>query len=137
MNTEDFMGLDNSIEVRRTQYTDNIPELQRFNISWDKDRKWDFEICYWRKCWNVRGAIFDVADPKPMNNCVCQLTKEEIDRIIVALGGFNADNWNDDLGSIWSWEDVEDKLKNDIENLKYLRPLMDKYDLEVIFVDSY
>lgn len=72
-----------------------------------------------------------------MDNCTCDLTKDEIDRIIVALGKFNADNWDDELGSIWEWKDVEDKLKQDIENLKELRLLMDKYELEVIFVDSY
>lgn len=72
-----------------------------------------------------------------MDNCICEITKDEIDRIIEALGEFNADNWDDELGSIWEWADVEDKLKQDIENLKELRQLMDKYELEVIFVDSY
>lgn len=86
----------------------------------------------------MRGAIFDATDPgKPMDNIVCPLNADEIDRIIVALQSFNADNWNDALGSIWSWEDVEEKLQTDVKNLKILRKLMDKYDLEVFFVDSY
>ena len=131
------MGLDNSIEVKRTEYSKNIPELQKFIDPWDEKYGYNFSICYWRKCWNVRGAIFDVTDPKPMDNCICELNKDEIDRIIDVLGKFNADNWNDDLGSIWGWDDVEDKMQQDIENLQELRQLMDKYNLEVIFVDSY
>lgn len=135
---EKHMGLDNSIEIRRTPYTDKIPKLQRFNAEWDTKREFDFCVCYWRKCWNVRGVIFDVVDcGKPMDNLECPLNAGEIDRIIVALQSFNADNWNDALGSIWSWEDVEEKLKTDVKNLKILRKLMDKYDLEVFFVDSY
>jgi hypothetical protein len=135
---EKHMGLDNSIEVKRTPYTNTIPELQRFNMSWDTKHEWDFEICYWRKCWNVRGAIFDATDPgKPMDNVVYTLNAGEIDRIIVALQSFNADNWDDGGGSIWDWEDMEERLQMQVENLKGLRKLMDKYDLEVFFVDSY
>ena len=112
--------------------------MQKFIEPWDEKYEYDFSICYWRKCWNVRGAIFDVTDHgKHMDNCICELNKNEIDRMIEALGKFNADNWDDDLGSIWDWEDVEDKMRQDIENLKELRKLIDKYNLEVIFVDSY
>ena len=56
------MGLDNSIEVKRNEYTNSIPELQRFNVSWDKEHKYDFEITYWRKCWNIREMIFDAIE---------------------------------------------------------------------------
>lgn len=86
----------------------------------------------------MRGAIFDATDPgKPMDNIVCPLNAGEIDRIIVALQSFNADNWYDNCGSIWDWEDMEERLQMQVENLKELRKLMDRYDLEVFFVDSY
>ena len=35
------MGLDNGIEVKRTYYTNDIPELQRFNQPWNKEHKYN------------------------------------------------------------------------------------------------
>jgi hypothetical protein len=69
------------------------------------------------------------------------LTTEDIDNIIKGLQSFNSENWQEGRGSIWDWDDEEfpysEKIKRDIENLQILRQLMDKYDLEVYFYDSY
>lgn len=132
------MGLDNSIEVKHNEYTNNIPELQRFARSWDTEKKYDFEIVYFRKCWNVRSVIFD-AVPGTYNNDISDpLSIEDIDNIIKGLQSFNADNWQEiALGSIWDWEKYKSKIQEDIENLRYLKELMKKYDLEVYFYDSY
>lgn len=135
------MGLDNGINVKRTEYTDNIPELKRFEDDWDKKHKHDFSITYWRKCYNIRYMIFDTVKNIDYGSFKKLLTKQDIENIIKGLQSFNADNWQDNGGSIWEWEDEEwsylYKLKEDIENLKILRQLMDKYDLEVYFYDSY
>lgn len=135
------MGLDNGIEVKRTEYSNSIPELQQFNIEWDKEHKWDFEIAYWRKCWNLRSMIFRVV-PGVHNGGISEpLTTEDIDNIIKGLQSFNSENWQENLGSIWDWDDevhpYSEKIKRDIKNLQILRQLMDKYDLEVYFYDSY
>lgn len=131
------MGLDNFISVKRTACSNNISELMRFEDSWDKEHKYDFEIAYFRKCWNVRGAIIDSIDGGFYDNGVTPLTKDDVKRIIVALKAFNEDNWDDDLGSIWTWEEQEPHMQRYIENLEYLLALMDKYDIEIEFVDSY
>ena len=86
--------------------------------------------------------IFDVVDKAQDNTTSYPLTTEDIDNIIVGLQSFNSENWQErDLGSIWDWDDEEwpysEKIKEDIENLKTLRKLMDKYDLDVRFIDSY
>ena len=135
------MGLDNSIEVKCTEYTNNIPELQQFNVVWDKNHEYDFEICYWRKCHNIRSMIFDMVKGVHDNDLSDPLNTEDIDNIIKGLQSFNAGNWQENGGSIWNWNDEEypysEKIQMDIERLKILRELMDRYDLEVYFLDSY
>ena len=134
------MGLDNGIEVKRTPYTNTIPELQQFNSEWDKEHKHDFEVCYWRKCYNIKVMVmYCVTDFQ--DGLYTKLHTEDIDNIIKGLQAFNANNWQDNGGSIWDWDDEEwpysEHIKRDIENLQTLRKLMDKYDLEVYFYDSY
>ena len=131
------MGLDNGIEVRRTPYTSTIPELQQFTEEWDDKHECNFSICYWRKCYNIRSMIFDAAKGIHNGGFSDPLTKEDIDDIIKGLQSFNSRNWQDDGGSIWEWDSYSKKIKQDIENLQTLRGLMDKYDLEVYFYDSY
>lgn len=71
------------------------------------------------------------------------LTKSDVDSIINGLESFNGENWDYNGGSIWEWNSDEDgwsyseHVKQDIEDLKLLRQLMDKYELEVYFYDSY
>lgn len=69
------------------------------------------------------------------------LTTTDVDNIIKGLQSFNSENWQEDSGSIWDWDDEEcpysEQVLRDIKNLQYLRKLMDKYDLEVYFYDSY
>ena len=129
------MGLDNSIEVKRNEYTDTLPELQRFNVEWDT--KYEFEICYWRKCWNIRNDIISILGNRWNDNFETPLTSEDIDKIIVALKSLNAKNWYNHGSSIWEWDEYDDHIKCDIKKLKQLRKLMKKYDLEVVFIDSY
>jgi hypothetical protein len=71
------------------------------------------------------------------------LTKSDIDNIIDGLESYNEDNWEDYGSSIWEWTSDEEGwsyseyVKQNIEDLKLLRQLMDKYELEVYFYDSY
>lgn len=137
------MGLDNWIEVKDTKSTSAIPELQQFKGEYLNN----FEICYWRKCYNIRKKIIEALWDKWSNTC-CemqvydgQLDAHDIEVIIDVLQSFNSDNWNDAGGSIWDWDDEEwpysEHVQRDIENLKIVRTLMDQYKLEVWFYDSY
>lgn len=135
------MGLDNGIQVRRTPDTNKIEELKVFNQSYDEELKYDFEVVYYRKCWNVRNDILYIIGKRWSDEYEFALTVENIDQIIELLQSYNAENWDESGGSIWEWDDKEwpysEKIKRDIENLRLLRKLMDKYDLEVYFYDSY
>lgn len=131
------MGLDNSIEVKRTAFSTNLKELQPYTLSWDEKKEFDFEFAYWRKCWNVRAAILNCLED-PVDNYNEPLSVSDIDRIIEALKGFNKINWEDMGSSIWTWQEQKPRLKEAIKNLKRLKELMIKYpELEVVFVDSY
>lgn len=135
------MGLDNGLCIKRNEYTNSIPELKRFEDTWDKDNEFDFEICYFRKCYNVRHMIIESIKVAYDNDISEPLTVEHVEKIIKGLQAFNADNWQDNGGSIWDWDDEEypysAKIQSDIENLLYLKELMERYNLEVYFYDSY
>lgn len=135
------MGLDNSIEIKRNAYTNLIPELRQFELEYDKAYEYDFEICYWRKCWNIRNDILWIIGERLSDKYEYTLDKEDIDQIIKLLESYNADNFEDSGGCIWDWDDEEypysEKIQQDIASLKVLRQLMDKYELEVYFYDSY
>ena len=85
--------------------------------------------------------IFDVVNHARDNGISDLLTIEDIDNIIKGLQSFNAENWEEDGGSIWDWDDGDcpysEKIEQDIESLEVLKNLMQKYDLEVYFYDSY
>lgn len=128
------MGLDNGICVKRNYYTTNIKELQIFEDSWDKEHKWDFEVCYWRKCWNIRNDILWSIDSRFDDQYEFKLTSENIGNIIIILMSYNEENWGN---SIWEFEAIKEHLQQDIKNLQILQDLMEKYELEVYFYDSY
>lgn len=85
--------------------------------------------------------IFDVVKHARDNSISDLLSIEDIDNIIKGLKSFNAENWPEDGGSIWDWDDEEypysETIKHDIESLERLKGLMTKCDLEVYFYDSY
>ena len=132
------MGLDNGVCIIRNEYTHNIPELKCFELDYDKEHKYDFEAAYWRKCWGLRNDVLYLLGKSCTDEGELHLTKGDVDHIIELLQSYNSDNWED---SIWDWDDEEwpysEKIKDDIESLKVLRGLMDKYELEVCFYDSY
>lgn len=135
------MGLDNSIQIKRNTSTNSIPELKQFELAYDNKHQFDFEVCYWRKCYNIRNMIMDVVESARDNDNSDILTTTDIEKIIHGLQSFNSANWQENGGSIWDWDDEEypysEKIQRDIENLKNLQTLMEKYDLEVYFYDSY
>lgn len=126
------MGLDNGINVKATSRWEAIQELdalfpKKYNGNW--------EVCYWRKCWNVRSDIFSVlACPRVINDGEYPIQLEHIDQIIDVLKSYNEDNW--DL-SIWEFEEMKPHLKEQAKKLKKLKKLMEKYPLSVYFYDSY
>lgn len=69
------------------------------------------------------------------------MTAQDVDRAIELLESYNVDNWKNGGSCIWEFDDEEwpysEHIRQDIESLRFLRGLMDKYDLDVYFYDSY
>lgn len=136
------MGLDNGIQFKilDKQKFGDIPSWFK-REAWEDKYEYDYEILYWRKCWNVRGAILnylcDFFDEEEVETNITLGQLEDIFAILKTL--YTKESWNDG-GSIWSWDDVK---KNYPANLKYARKVLkwlrtkpsDSYQL--YFYDSY
>lgn len=130
------MGLDNGINIQRNDKSMSIYEtIKRFEQSYDSGHKYDFEVAYWRKCWNVRNLILRIL-PAGESEWKFPIAREDVPRIINELKSLNAETWDEDM-SIWSWDEQEPLIEQYIENLEYLHKLMGEHDLDVYFYDSY
>lgn len=132
------MGLDNGIEIRRK---DNLPNcvLCFDNDEWRKQRGYDLEVAYWRKCWNVRHIIFSVIDDRE-DDCVYNVTREGLVEIIHRLEDdlHYFDFLEGERDCIWEWNDFRRIQKRNMKNLKKLVHMMKRHpEIEVIFYDSY
>lgn len=134
------MGLDNGIIIKRNEYSNKIKALKRFVDSYDKEEKYDFDVCYWRKCWNVRHDILNILDSGEDEEYYFILSIKNVKQIIKILKSYNEKTWEYGgwSGSIWLWSEHKKVNRKHIKNLKRLIRLMKKYpELEVYFYDSY
>ena len=133
------MGLDNGIVLKiiEREAFGPIPEWFRHD-SWQPADEYD--INYWRKCWNVRSAIADVIGGI-YDNGETPLMYEDIIAVIKRLKQFNEKNWLGDSwdeGSIWEWDEIKGNHRGCIKRLKKLARLMKRHpEIEVYFYDSY
>lgn len=88
----------------------------------------------------MRNDVLNLLGKRWSEEWKFNLSKDDVENIIELLGFYNEETWED---SIWEWTSDEEgwsyseHIKQDIESLKILRNLMDKYELEVYFYDSY
>jgi hypothetical protein len=130
------MGLDNGICIKRNEKSMNIyDKIKRFEDDYDKDHRYDFEVAYWRKCWNVRNLILRLL-PIGESEWEFPITREDVSKIIDTLNSLNAETWDEDM-SIWTWDEQEPHMQRYINNLEYLYELIENHDLDVYFYDSY
>lgn len=117
------MGLDNGINVCCKDSTKR-PE----------------EVCYWRKCWGIRNKILNAINAD--KDCYSFiLTPADVVSVIDILRKFDDEEyWRENHDSIWSYEDMEETLHQQIENLMNLLDELNQPDnniLKVEFYDSY
>ena len=128
------MGLDNGIIVKKTELTKRLFKVKK-NCLYEYTG--DFEIAYWRKCWNVRTDIFTVTRGWNNDQSYTSLDRDDIYNIIKLLKSYNKKTW-DSNNSIWTWEEHKTANKRHIKYLKFLYKIMKKYpEIEVYFYDSY
>ena len=135
------MGLDNGImfKIKNKEKFGAIPSWFR-REEWAEKCNYDYEVLYWRRCWNVREAILNYLPNTHDDGGTFDMTTEQLEGIFDILEGlYSAENWNDDE-SMRSWEEIGEAY---VENLKYARKVLawlktkpaDSYQL--YFYDTY
>lgn len=147
------MGLDNGITLRLKKDSFTIKEtnaLNKFNVvgfNSENENTFDIDLLYWRKCWNIRGEIFDfLADNGyNVNNDTYEydLSIDMMLKLAKRLESILKPSWwSDNCDSIWSWDEcgknyIRD-LKSCIKALKALKKMNKSEDsYRIFFYDSY
>ena len=133
------MGLDNGIEIVRNEYSNNIKKLNKFTARYDKYLQHPFEVCYWRKCWNVRADILNLLMNADGDMYQAKLEIDDIKAIRKLLKSYNSKKWSYGWqGAYWKWHEHKRINRKHIRNLKKLIKVMKQYpELDVYFYDSY
>lgn len=137
------MGLDSGIVVRITEETPR-KQIKRIKAL-DKNVKLidEAEVCYWRKCWNVRNVVKRITGKNFQDGGNTLLTASDVFEIRQWLKKQNKKKWNFDEGScesIWSWDEIKPHIKFQIKNLTRLLKIMEEDEenaIVVYFYDSY
>lgn len=129
-----LIGLDNGVVIKKNDKTEAI-EGRLCDIFEDDGS--EYSVTYYRKCYNIRNEILYIINHRFDEEYEYSLDLEDIEQIIEYLSSLNADNWEDSGSSIWDWKEMEDHIKQDVENLEMLVELMQDHDMDVVFYDSY
>lgn len=127
------MGLDNGIKVKGITKEDRL----KYGISIPYNET-DDDICYWRKCWNIRSVILKILHLGEEGG-FHKFDPEDIPSIIKGLYNLivNKDEWNDN-DCIWEYKDmVPTILRNILDLDRLIFYLKDHPDAEISFYDSY
>lgn len=115
------MGLDNGVMLKVKNEKDYEKAHCLFNHeSWYEPC--EFEVAYWRKCYDIRNAILRVVDPSVTNEYRFPVTLDNIDDIIKTFKYFlHKKEWEEEADTIWEWD--ENTRRNQARNLRGLRCL--------------
>ena len=137
--TYDIYGID----AKKINPAD-IPEFVTIGVPSYAMEKDTMEVCYWRKCWNIRDILFvHCDDAKGKDDCgTYSLTIDELEAIRHSLYLTiceGPDAWNDGDQSIWDFEEAMNFLPWDLVRLSALINYMEKNGgrCEAFFYDSY
>ena len=131
-----LMGLDNSIKIR------NYEDLNIKYPFYVKTGSFNDELCYWRKCWTIRGEILSCLSLLKYysgNDGEIKIAPEDIPNIINVLKKLNNKKSWEASDTIWDWNKYTRRnIRRCIRNLKWLNSYWKKHpELEVYFYDSY
>lgn len=140
------MGLENGI-VLATHHKINMDDIPEYIVIEEDDWRnndddyndgYYYDVCYWRKCWNIRKFILSLdniefgkreGEYELDINHLTALQKKEIEYLC------DMSKWED---SIWYPEDMLCSLAQDIANLGWLKDyIMSHKFTKIIFYDSY
>lgn len=95
-----------------------------------------YEICYWRKCWELRRRILNILGEKDNQNSYT-LTPVQVKRIRRVLKQYlnSPTLWEENF---WMWKEIKPTIRRGVRNLYWLELYMKKHkEAEVFFYDSF
>lgn len=133
------MGLDNGIVLRtRKRFevlekvgieykVENVfvtydPETEQ-DVETPTDLIYEYDVTYWRKCWNIRGIVVDAVGKDFEDGGDTYLNRGEIDEIIKGLNAknspeiWNRDCWNGE--TIWDADEMHITCRDDRNSYIY------------------
>ncbi len=141
------MGLDNGILIK-PKTLKGSRFLEKYFSHLDKIGP-NYELAYWRKCYNVRHKIFEYVE----NACDAgesELYLTDLVQVLEVMKYFLVrEHWYDENGSVWTWEEQLRNTADIIYNLtKFIEYLEDgegdlpedevsEDDFKIIWYDSY
>ena len=136
------MGLDNGIILYTQTPIENIPKelSDRLNDICHTENGYEYDICYWRRCHNIRRNIADVLFGYPPEYCGKEnLDIGDVKEIYHVIQYLNKRHiWDQiDNDSIWSYDEIHDQLDDDLLYLEWLIYFMRRNECRVDFYDSY
>jgi len=145
------MGLDNGI-VLATKHKINAEELPEY-VKIDADNwreKYDnsgyfyYDVCYWRKCWNIRGYVLNFSNlDYDDEKYEYRLEKDNLILLQHKLVNYLCymNKWEEeymDGKTIWEADVMMNHLAREIVNLGWLIDFITEHPTsKVIFYDSY
>ena len=138
------MGLDNGI-ILHTKKKINTKERPGFiklmpSTIKESDFPYSYEICYWRKCWNIRHEVAYAINAPLDYVAKCGLNVNDIKNIWRAIESLDSRLAWRDADSIWSYDEISGHLNNDLISIEWLIHYMKDHQEEeymVEFYDSY
>lgn len=137
------MGLDNGL-ILHTREPIEIPEEIEADVSIEEGPlKFSYELLYFRKCWNVRREVVRALNADYEYCGKAWLTIDEVKKIWWAISEVNHKGAWDDNDSIWTWDEIKDRLDHSLLALEWLVKFMRQHVGEkepfymVEFYDSY
>ena len=132
------MGLDNGIRLY-TKHEINFNEEPHYIgkfVNIFRAGVYEYDICYWRKCWDVRERIINILNVGQGGGAYEIDTPEQVIAIREALIDFlrQPEEWRD---SIWEINEMLDTLGQQIINLTWLVDYMTKHRNEYVVVEFY
>ena len=143
------MGLDNGITMRSKIPIEVPRELIRVSESicsaYDSHYTFEYDLCYWRKCWNIRHGIGMALGANLGEDAgKGRLDIDDVKNIWHVLNHLNNKRAWDSGDSIWTYKEMLDNLDCSLLTLEWVIYLMRNYSqlfkdgcICVEFYDSY
>lgn len=139
------MGLDNGLLLYTKGPIDFPKEIADYITNLSVDLRspfpYKYELCYWRKCWNLRREIGHAIGAASIEYIgKSWLTISEVKNIWHAINQLSSKHAWENGDSIWSWTEIKDHLARDLLIIDWLIYFMrhhDESEYMVEFYDSY